>query len=62
MNAHALIFGPTGSGKSASLVSLMAQLMAVYRPRLFVVEAGNSFGLLADFFKLMGLSVRKFFN
>lgn len=59
MNAHALIFGPTGSGKSASLVSLMAQLMAVYRPRLFVVEAGNSFGLLADFFKLMGLSVNK---
>lgn len=59
MNAHALIFGPTGSGKSASLVSLMTQLMAVYRPRLFVVEAGNSFGLLGDFFKLMGLSVNQ---
>ena len=59
MNAHALIFGPTGSGKSASLVSLMTQLMAVYRPRLFVVEAGNSFGLLADYFKLMGLTVNK---
>lgn len=59
MNAHALIFGPTGSGKSASLVSLMTQLMAVYRPRLFVVEAGNSFGLLGDYFKLMGLTVNK---
>lgn len=59
MNAHCLIFGPTGSGKSASLVSIMIQLMAVYRPRLFVVEAGNSFGLTADFFKLMGLTVNK---
>lgn len=59
MNAHCLIFGPTGSGKSASLVSIMTQLMAVYRPRLFVVEAGNSFGLLADYCKLMGLTVNK---
>jgi len=57
MNAHMLIFGPTGAGKSASLVTLMMQLMGVYRPRLFVVEAGNSFGLLAAFFKRMGLSV-----
>lgn len=59
MNAHALIFGPTGSGKSATLVALMAQLMAVYKPRLFVVEAGNSFGLLGEYFKQMGLSVNQ---
>jgi len=59
MNAHMLIFGPTGAGKSATLTTLMMQLMGVHRPRLFVVEAGNSFGLLGDFFKLMGLSVNQ---
>jgi len=59
MNAHMLIFGPTGAGKSASLVTLIMQLMGVYRPRLFVVEAGNSFGLLGDFLKRMGLSVNQ---
>jgi len=59
MNAHMLIFGPTGAGKSASLVTLTMQLMSLYRPRLFVVEAGNSFGLLAEFLKLRGLSVNQ---
>lgn len=47
-NAHKLLLGPTGSGKSATLNAQMAQLMAIHRPRLFIVEAGNSFGLFAD--------------
>lgn len=59
MNAHLLMFGPTGSGKSASLVSLMIQVMGVYRPRLFIVEAGNSFGLLGQFFSKLGLTVNQ---
>ncbi|MFD1260400.1 conjugative transfer ATPase [Entomomonas asaccharolytica] len=59
MNAHMLIFGPTGSGKSASLVALMIQVMAVYRPRIFIVEAGNSFGLLGQFFKKLDLTVNQ---
>lgn len=58
-NAHLLLFGPTGAGKSATLCAMLAQLMAVHRPRLFIAEAGNSFGLLADYFQAHGLSVHK---
>ncbi|AHY05297.1 conjugative transfer ATPase [Serratia plymuthica] len=58
-NAHMLYFGPTGAGKSATLCATLSQLMAIYRPRLFIAEAGNSFGLLADYFESQGLSVNK---
>ena len=58
-NAHLLLFGPTGAGKSATLCSSLSQIMAVHRPRLFIAEAGNSFGLLADYFESLGLSVNK---
>lgn len=58
-NAHMLLLGPTGAGKSATLASMMGQLMAIVRPRLFIIEAGNSFGLLADYFAKMGLTVNK---
>lgn len=58
-NAHLLLFGPTGAGKSATLCAILSQLMAVYRPRLFIAEAGNSFGLLAKYFKRHELSVHK---
>ncbi|HGV6607627.1 TPA: conjugative transfer ATPase [Escherichia coli] len=58
-NAHLLLFGPTGAGKSATLCASLSQVMAVHRPRLFIAEAGNSFGLLADYFESLGLSVNK---
>ena len=58
-NAHKLTLGPTGSGKSATLTGQMAQLMAVHRPRLFIVEAGNSFGLFADYAERYGLTVNR---
>ncbi|MEQ8185805.1 conjugative transfer ATPase [Marinobacter salarius] len=58
-NAHGLILGPTGAGKSAHITNMSAQIMALQRPRLFIVEAGNSFGLLADYFASQGLSVNK---
>jgi len=58
-NAHMLIFGPTGAGKSATLNAMLAQLMAVRRPRLFVIEKGNSFGLLGQYFERLGLSVNQ---
>lgn len=59
MNAHMFLFGPTGAGKSATLNNLLNQLIAVYAPRLFIVEAGNSFGLLGDFAKRLGLTVNR---
>lgn len=58
-NAHMLFLGPTGAGKSATLNAAFSQLMAVHKPRLFVIEVGNSFGLTADYFKRNGLSVNK---
>ncbi|CAB3647775.1 conjugative transfer ATPase [Achromobacter pestifer] len=59
MNAHLFLFGPTGSGKSATLNNILIQVTAIYRPRLFVVEAGNSFGLFGEFAARLGLSVHR---
>ncbi|USB67183.1 conjugative transfer ATPase [Klebsiella pneumoniae] len=58
-NGHLLLLGPTGAGKSATLNNKIAQLMALHRPRLFIVEAGNSFGLTADYARRHGLTVNK---
>lgn len=58
-NAHMFVFGPTGAGKSATLNSIIAQVTAMRRPRWFIVEKGNSFGLLGDYLERMGLSVNK---
>ncbi|KAF0804395.1 conjugative transfer ATPase [Alloalcanivorax xenomutans] len=58
-NAHTLIFGPTGAGKSATMNAIFSQVMAMRRPRLFVIEVGNSFGLLGEYFQRQGLSVNR---
>ncbi|WP_139762928.1 hypothetical protein, partial [Salmonella enterica] len=31
-NAHLLLFGPTGAGKSATALDKLAQMVAIYRP------------------------------
>ena len=59
MNAHLFLFGPTGSGKSATLNNILNQVAAIYRPRLIIVEAGNSFGLFGEFAARLGLSVHR---
>jgi conjugative transfer ATPase len=59
MNAHLFLFGPTGSGKSATLNNLLVQSLAIYRPRLFILEAGNSFGLFGEFAERLGLTVHR---
>lgn len=58
-NGHLVLLGPTGAGKSANLVATSCHLMGTVKPRLFIIEAGNSFGLMADYFKSNGLSVNK---
>ena len=55
-NAHMLVLGPTGAGKSATLNYIALLSMAVHKPRLVIADAGKSFALLLDFFKTMGLS------
>ncbi len=59
MNAHLFLFGPTGSGKSATLNNILMQYTAIYRPRLFIIEAGNSFGLFGEFASRLGLTVNR---
>ena len=56
-NGHLFLFGPTGAGKSATLVFLQMYITAIYDPRWVVVEAGNSFGLLSEYFKKMAKTV-----
>ncbi len=55
--AHGLILGPTGSGKSAAICYHVEMWMAMFRPRVFIVESGNSFGLLGDHLKSKDVSV-----
>ncbi|MCB1797040.1 MAG: conjugative transfer ATPase, partial [Candidatus Competibacteraceae bacterium] len=49
--AHTVLFGPTGSGKSATAIALAMQSMAVNRPRQVIIEKGASFGLLMDYYE-----------
>ena len=58
-NAHMLILGPTGAGKSALLVYLLQQMAAVYRPRIFIIEAGGSFSLLGQHFQANELALNQ---
>ena len=56
-NAHLFVFGPTGSGKTAFLVNTLLHTVAVHRPRLYLITALPTFGLLAQHFNSKGLSV-----
>ena len=57
--AHQMVFGPTGAGKSATMISMALMSMAVNAPRQFILDKGNSFGLLADYYEAMGKKVRR---
>lgn len=58
-NAHFLLLGETGTGKSNLLNFLLAHHLALYNPRLFIIEAGGSFDLFADYCASLGLTVNK---
>ena len=55
-NAHMLVLGPTGAGKSATLNYVTMSTMAVHRPRFVIADAGKSFQLLVEYMKSKGLS------
>lgn len=58
-SGHLLTFGPTGAGKSATVLWMLSTMIAVHKPRIFIVETGNSFGLFGDYLKNHGVSVHK---
>lgn len=53
-NGHMLLLGPTGSGKSAQLLYLVMSALALHGPRVTLIEAGNSFGLLVTWLARAG--------
>jgi len=58
-NSHMLYLSETGGGKSASLVWDLKSTIAIYNPRIFIIEAGDSFGLFCDDAKALGKSVHQ---
>lgn len=60
INSHLFLLGATGGGKSALLVYLIMQALALYFPHITIIDAGGSFELLADFLEKMGLQINKF--
>lgn len=56
-NAHMLIFGSTGSGKSNLSAYLLMQALTVYLPRMLVIDAGGSFKYMVEYAKSMGVRV-----
>ncbi len=48
---HSLIFAPTGAGMSAAINYKLLQDMAMLKPRVFIIDKGGSFNLLAKYFK-----------
>ena len=59
-NAFGLLFGPSGTGKSAWLIEFLFAMMASHNPKhVFIIEKGDSFGLFVDHCKQQGLSTNK---
>ncbi|MDV5393119.1 conjugative transfer ATPase [Shewanella xiamenensis] len=58
-NSFGLVLGAPGSGKSATANALLAQIMAVHRPKAFIIDPGNSFGLIGDWMERHDLTVEK---
>lgn len=62
-NAHVDIFGPAGAGKSATLNYLLQSMVSAMDVRVVIVDLKYpypSFGLLVDWFKKCGLTVKKY--
>jgi hypothetical protein len=55
---HLPFSGPTGAGNLPRADKLLAQMVAIYA-RIFLLEAGNSFGLFGDYCNSLGLSMHR---
>ncbi|MBT5419851.1 MAG: conjugative transfer ATPase, partial [Candidatus Cloacimonetes bacterium] len=58
-NSHVLYLSETGGGKSASLVWDLKSTIAIYNPRVFIIEAGDSFSLFCEDAKSLGKTVNQ---
>ncbi len=58
-NAFGLVLGPPGSGKSALMVYILMQVVAIYGARIYIIEKGGSYKLFGDYCKYFGLSVNQ---
>ncbi len=58
-NAHSLILGPTGSGKTAFLIYLLMHSIAIHRPRVILITALPTFGLLCDHCERHDLTIHR---
>lgn len=58
-NSHVLYMAETGGGKSASLVWDLMSVISIYNPRVFIIEAGDSFRLFCDHAKKHGKNVNQ---
>ena len=58
-NGHFLLLGETGTGKSNLLNFMLMGELALYNPRLFIIEAGGSFDIFGDYCQSLGLTVNK---
>ena len=58
-NAHLFMIGSTGSGKTATTINMLLQLLFVHNPRLFLITALPTFGLFGDFLENYGFKVNR---
>jgi conjugative transfer ATPase len=58
-NAHGLILGTTGSGKSNMSALILMQFLSTYFPRMVIIDAGGSFRYVMEFIEKLGIKLRK---
>lgn len=58
-NAHAVLLGPSGMGKSATLNKMIVELLLFKDARIYIAEAGESFDPVMDFLEAEGMDVQR---
>lgn len=58
-NAHMVLLGPTGTGKSATLNKTIIELLIFHNARLVIAEAGLSFDPIMDFLEAQDADIQR---